>query len=209
MRPPFLPPESMLSPYDPAWATEFAGLRAIYMEALGGLSLRIEHVGSTAVSDLLAKPILDIDIVMQDYAVFPRIVVALELLGYEHRGDQGIPQREVFKPRDAIAPVTDPQRKFMPHHLYVGPGWSPELLRHIRFRDMLRARPDLRREYEAIKLMIARRAGGDRGVYAEIKERECRGFVEGVLGQARQADGPLSSLSVDNCRTRRYTELKR
>jgi GrpB-like predicted nucleotidyltransferase (UPF0157 family) len=156
------------------------------MKALGDLALRIEHVGSTAVPDLLAKRILDIDIVMQDYSVFPQIVSALESLGYEHRGDQGISQREVFKLTGATTPIAASQKVFMPHHLYVCPASSLELRRHICFRDVLRARPDLRGEYAAIKISIARRAGGDRRIYAEIKERECREFVERVLVQAEQ-----------------------
>lgn len=151
------------------------------MEALGGLVLRIEHVGSTAVPDLLAKPILDIDIVMHDYSMFPEIIGVLESLGYEHRGDQGISQREVFKPSVATAPVAASRKAWMPHHLYVCAVSAPELRRQTGFRDALRARPNLRREYEAMKLSIARRAGDDRRIYAEIKERECRAFVERVL----------------------------
>lgn len=177
----------MLSPHDPTWTSEFGELRAIYINSLGDLALRIEHVGSTAIPDLLAKPILDVDIVMQDYSVFAQILRALEFLGYEHRGDQGISQREVFKPKGNTAPIVALQKTFMPHHLYVCPVSSPELRRHICFRDVLRARPDLRREYEAIKISIACRAGNDRRIYAEIKERECREFVERVLGQAEQA----------------------
>lgn len=178
----------MLSPYDAAWASEFAELRTVYINSLGDLVLRIEHVGSTAVPDLLAKPILDIDIVIQDYSVFSEIVGALESLGYEHRGDLGIFQREVFKPKGAAAPI-GVARTFMSHHLYVCPESSPELRRHIRFRDVLRARPDLRREYETIKLDIAHRVGNDRRRYAEIKEMECREFIERVLGQAEQLHG--------------------
>jgi GrpB-like predicted nucleotidyltransferase (UPF0157 family) len=61
----------ILAPYNPAWAAEFAALRDVYATALGKLVLRVEHVGSTAVLGLLAKPILDIDIVMPGYDVFP------------------------------------------------------------------------------------------------------------------------------------------
>jgi GrpB-like predicted nucleotidyltransferase (UPF0157 family) len=171
----------MLSPHDPAWSSEFAELKAIYSDSLGSLALRIEHVGSTAVPDLLAKPILDVDIVIQDYSVFAQIVSALDRLGYEHCGDQGICQREVFKQKSATTPITSPQKAFMSHHLYVCPASSPELQRHIRFRDVLRSRPDLRLEYEAMKVSIAQRAGGDRRIYAEIKERECGELVERVL----------------------------
>ena len=170
----------LLSPHDPAWAAHFADLQANLSRALGQLALRIEHVGSTAVPDLIAKPILDIDVVMRDGAAFPPIVSALQRLGYVHRGNLGIPDREAFD---------SPGETPMAHHLYVCPASSRELWRHIAFRDALRARPELRREYEAINLDIERRAHGDRKVYAEIKERECRALIGRVLADLLPAPG--------------------
>jgi GrpB-like predicted nucleotidyltransferase (UPF0157 family) len=156
------------------------------MDALDHLILQIEHVGSTAVPDLLAKPILDIDIVIQDYSAFPQVVGVLQSLGYEHQGDQGIPEREAFKAQSAKVPIIASERTWVSHHLYVCPTSAPELRRHVCFRDALRAQATLRREYEALKISIAHRAGGDRSLYAEIKERECREFVERVLESAEQ-----------------------
>ena len=141
---------ALLEPYNPAWSVEFSELSAIYAEALGPLALRIEHIGSTAIPGLAAKPIIDIDIVIADYAVFPRVVDALAELGYAHNGDQGIPQREAFKPADEFVPRTSPSRRWRTHHLYVCPEASPELQRHLRFRDALRANPAFCREYEAL-----------------------------------------------------------
>ena len=69
----------------------------------------------------MAKPILDIDIVISGHEIFPQVVAALERLGYSHHGDQGIPEREAFKPRDAFTPRSEPPRKWMTHHLYVCP----------------------------------------------------------------------------------------
>jgi GrpB-like predicted nucleotidyltransferase (UPF0157 family) len=165
----------------PEWAVEFADIKKIFMCSLGELILQVEHVGSTAVPDLLAKPILDIDIVMPSYDVFPGIVAALGRLGYVHNGDQGIPEREAFKPLDSMAPYTLPPRYWKSHHLYVCPVSSLELRRHLKFRDALRAHDNLRQEYEKRKLEIAERSGGDRRIYAQIKEIECRDFVESVL----------------------------
>src|SRR5215813_8176978 len=93
----------MLSSHDPNWFAEFAALKAVYSGALGNLIVDIEHVGSTAVPDLLAKPIIDIDIVMRGYSDLPKIVRVLRSLGYEHVGDRGIFQREVFNPM-GVAP---------------------------------------------------------------------------------------------------------
>lgn len=174
----------ILVPHNPAWAAEFEDLRRVYATGLGGLILRIEHVGSTAVPGLAAKPILDIDIVMPDYEAFSAIASALAELGYTHNGDQGIPQREAFKEQDASAPYTQPRRRWMKHHLYVCPEGGAELRRHVAFRDALRARADLRQEYERLKLAIAARCGDDRKLYASIKETECRDFVQRVLSSA-------------------------
>jgi GrpB-like predicted nucleotidyltransferase (UPF0157 family) len=171
----------ILAPYNPEWAAEFALLRDVYTRSLGKLVLRVEHVGSTAVPNLLAKPILDIDIVMPSYDVFPDVVADLRRLGYTHQGDQGIKEREAFKPLDNMAPYTLPPRYWMSHHLYVCPVNSVELRRHLTFRDALRAHDNLRQEYEKRKLDIAERSGGDRKTYAQIKEMKCRDFVESVL----------------------------
>jgi GrpB-like predicted nucleotidyltransferase (UPF0157 family) len=158
-----------------------ACLQDVYLNALGSLILRVEHVGSTAVPGLIAKPILDIDLVMPDYGVFLRIVESLAELGYTHNGDQGIPQREAFKRAETSVPYTAPRRAWMDHHLYVCPVNSAELRRHIAFRDALRSREDLKREYEQAKLAIAARSNADRKTYARLKEIECCDFVEKVL----------------------------
>ena len=173
----------ILASHNSSWSTEFETLRRVYLVTLGDHILRVEHVGSTAVSGLQAKPILDIDIVMQDYKVFPKIVAGLASLGYMHNGDQGILHREAFKPQDNTVPYATPRRQWMQHHLYVCPVASVELHRHIAFRDGLRAREDWRNEYERLKCDIASRSGGDRKVYAQIKEIECRDFVKRVLAE--------------------------
>lgn len=172
----------LLADHDSRWAAEFHRLSAVLSFALNGSLLRLEHVGSTAVPGLRAKPILDVDIVISGYDLFPRVVAALAQLGYTHNGDQGIPEREAFKRGgDTTVPWTQPRQIWMDHHLYVCPAHGKELHRHLRFRDALRRNPDLRAEYERLKLDYEQRAQGDRKVYTQIKELECRPFVERVL----------------------------
>jgi len=180
----------ILVPHNPAWADEFAALAAVYSATLGGLVVRIEHVGSTAVPTLRAKPILDIDLVIGSEADFPRVVAALRTLGYAHNGNQGIEGREAFKPIDDNAPLTSPARRWMAHHLYVCPADSRELRRHLIFRDALRQHANLRNEYESRKLAIAERSHGDRRVYAQLKESECRDFIERVIAEADNEMSP-------------------
>lgn len=71
-------------PYDKAWKDNFNTIRGELAAALGDLTLRIEHVGSTSVPGLSAKPIIDIDVVIRDYSVFPEAAEALERIGYWH-----------------------------------------------------------------------------------------------------------------------------
>ena len=174
-------PEPILVPYDPAWSETFAQMCEVYAAALEGLSVAIEHVGSTAIPGLMAKPILDIDIVIPTREALPEVVVRLAKLGYRHNGDQGIPEREVFKASESTAPYTEPSRIWMAHHLYVCHADSAELRRHLQFRDALRRSPELCAEYERLKCETALAAQGDRKVYARLKETTCRAFVEQVL----------------------------
>ena len=130
-------------PYDAAWRLDFAKIRDELAEALGKLALRIEHVGSTSVPGLSAKPIIDIDVVIRDYAVFDKVVAALGTVGYRHEGNLGIVGREAFK--------YDGKEHLRNHHLYVCTEDSPELRRHLAFRDYLRTNPDAVKEYSRIK----------------------------------------------------------
>jgi GrpB-like predicted nucleotidyltransferase (UPF0157 family) len=173
----------ILVPHDPAWPAEFGALRKVYVAHLGTRILGVEHVGSTAVPGIDAKPILDIDLIMPDYGAFDSIVGALSELGYRHNGDQGVRHREAFRRVDTETPWTPRRRSWMDHHLYVCPADGEELRRHVAFRDALRADADLRRRYEAMKRDIAARSSGDRKLYAAIKEVECRDFIEAAASE--------------------------
>ena len=130
-------------PYDEQWKQAFVHIKDEIQEALGSLALSIEHVGSTSVRGLSAKPIIDIDVVIQDYSVFDAAVAALEEIGYHHEGDLGITAREAFK--------YSGKEHLQKHHLYVCPQDSAELNRHIAFRNYLRAHPEAVCEYSRIK----------------------------------------------------------
>lgn len=185
----------ILHPYDPSWPEEFRRLETAYQRALGPVLLRVEHVGSTAIPGIAAKPILDIDLVLATDADFPAVKAGLERLGYRHNGDQGIPGREAFKRLDAEAPHGEGGGHWMAHHLYVCVEGCRELLRHTAFRDYLEAHPEAAAEYESLKKRLEARSGGERQRYVDLKENEgeCRAFVERILEKARPADreGPV------------------
>ena len=133
----------IVQPYTALWEQSFADIRAELQAALGKLALRIEHVGSTAVPGLAAKPIIDVDVVLRDYSVFEAVVSGLRAIGYTHEGDLGIAGREAFR--------YEGKEHLQKHHLYVCPLDSPELKRHIAFRDYLRSHPEAVQEYSRLK----------------------------------------------------------
>jgi GrpB-like predicted nucleotidyltransferase (UPF0157 family) len=141
--------------YDPDWPRLFRSLRRRIGDALGDLAAAIEHVGSTAVPDLAAKPIIDIDVLLASETMLPAAIERLASLGYIHRGNLGIPEREAF-----LAPPNAP-----PHHLYVCPPCSAEFRRHMAFRDYLRTHPEDAKIYGDLKIALAERFREDRSAY--------------------------------------------
>ena len=146
-------PRVLLLPYDAAWKEAFAAIKREIEDAIGDLILGVEHVGSTAVEGLCAKPCIDLDVVIRDYAVFDVVVARLAAVGYMHEGDLGIKEREAFCYTD--------KSHLMQHHLYVCPQGSPELHRHITFRDYLRGHPEAREKYGRAKKEAAERYPND------------------------------------------------
>ena len=167
-------------PYDPSWPQAFAELRGVLKAALGSLALAIEHVGSTSVQGLAAKPILDVDVVIESPDALAEAAAALGPLGYHHRGDLGVPGREAFGREDPTTPTDGSGRLWPNHHLYVCAREAEALHRHLSFRDHLRSRPDSAREYERLKRSLSRRHQYDIDAYSEGKSD----FVEGILAGA-------------------------
>lgn len=147
--------------------------------ALGGLLYRIEHVGSTAVPNLAAKPIIDLDIVYSQDADFEEIKTRLSNIGYYHNGDQGIKDREVFKRNGVVENLILDKIK---HHLYVCPVNSQSLKRHLVFRDCLRSNEAARLEYQALKYKFAEMVGQDQREYAQLKESTVNDFIDALTG---------------------------
>lgn len=162
----------VLADHDPAWAQRFEAERARIAAALGERALRIEHIGSTAVPGLAAKPIVDI---LVEVATLDGI--DLEPAGYVLRVRED--GHRMFR-----TPELDVQ-------IHVWPTGSPDLERHIAFRDRLRASPEDRAAYEALKRELATRDWPDLNHYAEakgplIREIERRGGYQGSTSDARE-----------------------
>lgn len=148
-------------PYDQVWKDDFEAIRQELETALGNLILGIDHVGSTSVEGLSAKPCIDLDVVIEDYTVFDAVVEKLATIGYIHEGNLGILDREAFRYEDK------PHLKT--HHLYVCPRYSEELRRHITFRDYLRRNPEAVKQYSLVKEAAAKQFPNDIDQYMACK----------------------------------------
>lgn len=145
--------------YDPGWPETFEMLRSKIWPVVADIATAIEHVGSTAVPGLAAKPVIDLDVVIPSESDIPTAVQRLGTIGYVHRGDLGVAGREAFTP-----PTSVPR-----HHLYLCPATSPALANHLAVRNHLRARPDLVAEYGALKTELAVRFAHDSDGYTAGK----------------------------------------
>ena len=134
---------------DPTWPQQYAAHRTRILAALG--EAQVEHVGSTAVPGLAAKPIIDVQVVVADLDAAAGLLVGagyvLRVREEGHRVLKGEPPANI--------------------HLYE-PG-DPEIAAHLRFRDRLRADPEARRRYEELKRSLAGREWPDMNYYAEAK----------------------------------------
>jgi GrpB-like predicted nucleotidyltransferase (UPF0157 family) len=151
--------EVRLVPHDAAWAAAFAAERDRLRAALGRHAVAIEHIGSTAVPDLPAKPVIDIAVAVRSLLALPELIRAMEAAGYTHKGEHGLPGRQFFVRGE---PAT--------HHVHLVEPDSPLWADWIALRDDLRAHPADRAAYAAFKLGLAARHAQDRDAYTKAKD---------------------------------------
>jgi GrpB-like predicted nucleotidyltransferase (UPF0157 family) len=158
--------------YDPAWPSRYAAEAERIREALGRVAVRVEHVGSTAVPDLAAKPVIDVQVSVASFEPIDAYAAPLSRLGFEYRPDDE-PEHRFF------GLTNDNERVVNLHVCEAGTDWEQ---RHLAFRDALRGDPDLRARYEAEKRRIAALHPDDTLAYADAKtpwiraeERRLRG----------------------------------
>jgi GrpB-like predicted nucleotidyltransferase (UPF0157 family) len=167
---------AVVTPYDPRWPGAFQRLRDRLDSALTGVDHVTEHVGSTAVPGLDAKPIIDVDVVVPDETAVGPAIEALAAAGWRHQGDLGI------KGREAFAPPFDAAY----HHLYVVVAGSPPHRDHIDLRDFLRTRADQAARYGELKGRLAVLLTTDREAYVQGKAE----MISELLRLARDAPAP-------------------
>lgn len=170
--------------YDPTWPRHFEELRARIWPVVQDFAFSIEHVGSTSVPGLAAKPIIDLDIVIPSEAQLPLAVQALASLGYQHQGNLGIKGREAFRRPEGT----------LPHNLYVCPKDSEGLHNHLALRDYLRANPEAVRSYAELKKQLAQQFPQDIEGYVDGKTD----FILRILKQQGLSSERLDSIEAGN-----------
>lgn len=182
----------IIEDYNPNWPLAFETLRQVYLTALQGIDVDIEHVGSTSIPGLAAKPVLDIDIVVNDFDRLPEIIKRLSALGYDHRGNLGIEDREAFKRN--MERAHGPIKAAMAHHLYVCLRDGDAFKNHIAIRNFLRQNPEKAAEYAALKRQIAEQAGTNKDFYTTLKTE----FLLSILRETGFDAAVLAKIAVQN-----------
>lgn len=159
----------LLEPYNPQWKTNFEQLQQALLQLLIGLPLTIEHVGSTSIPGMYAKPILDIDIILHQKEFLTTVSTRLEQAGYRSKGEQGIAERFAFAQTNAFTPATGLNKRWQEHHLYVCFSGSLALKNHLLFKNTLLQQPELATRYVQLKKELANEPGMTRTIYNQRK----------------------------------------
>lgn len=172
--------------YNPEWANHFRELETMIWKEVSDIALAIEHVGSTSVVGLAAKPIIDIDIVIASPQQLVSVINRLQKLGYEHRGNLGIEGREAFRaPQGTIK-----------HHLYVCVQGCTALKNHLLLRDHLRKDPRALAQYGELKKNLALKFAHSIDDYIDGKTA----FILSMLSAESFESAELDAIRVVNQR---------
>jgi GrpB-like predicted nucleotidyltransferase (UPF0157 family) len=156
--------------YNPDWVKWYEDIKSRVWPNVSSDAIAIEHVGSTSVKGLVAKPIIDIDIIAKDQKRISSCINSLEKLGYKHRGNLGVEGREAFY---------NPEKVSHDHHLYVCLEGCDSLLNHLTLRDHLIRNSDDVSKYSKLKMDLAQKYSHDIDAYIEGKTS----FIIDVLSQ--------------------------
>ena len=172
-----------LVPHNPKWKILYAEEAGILDDILTGYFLDIQHIGSTAIPGIKAKPIIDIAIAVENLDNIKKIIEIMESNKYLYRGEQGIPDRHLF--------VKSPLPEFRTHHIHLMPISHPQWETHQLFRDYLISHPESAIEYIQVKIGLKKQHPTDRVAYTDGKAE----FIQRII-EIAQNDGNI--LNHDN-----------
>lgn len=164
-----------IADYDPNWPKLFEKEKRLIQDAIGHVVVRIEHIGSTAVPNLDAKPIIDILVAVHHLDDAKTCIEPLAMIGYEYEPEleAQIPERRFFN-------KGQPPRE-QHYHLHMVELTSDFWERHLLFRDYLRVHPEVAQEYQTLKKQLAAEYRTNREGYTEAKTP----FIESIIDKAR------------------------
>ena len=162
-------------PHDPTWRQDFNREARQLTRALGGTAVAVHHIGSTAIPTIYAKPIVDILLVVTHSAELDEKQPQVEALGYEALGEFGIPGRRYFRRNNALGDRT--------HQVHAFEDGSPQIQRHLAFRDYMIAHPEAAQAYSVLKRELAAKYPNDPEAYMDGKD----GFIQDIDQQAATA----------------------
>lgn len=184
----------IIEKYNPQWAEAFGAIKAVFEEELKHIDVTIEHVGSTSVPGLRAKPILDMVIVLEDHADMRAVIDIVETLGYKHNGDQGIKGREAFKMLDDKVPYGIESFYPFKQHLY---ACHKDVLAYKNFvilKNHLLSHPKDCEAYGQLKEKLSIKYADDRLAYTEAKSE----FILSILGNYEMDNEALDAIRKMN-----------
>ena len=174
-----------IADYDPRWPALYTEERERIVAAIGSWVADIQHVGSTAVPGLAAKPIIDIMVAIQREDEMLCCITPLVKSGYECMGEYGIPGRIFFrKLTDTPEPGQMHAGVARTHHLHMFPAGHLDWDRHVAFRDYLRSHLDTLRDYETLKRDLASQFPTDMEAYTDAKTDFIRGIEKAALARS-------------------------
>jgi len=156
-------------PHDPRWRNAFEAEAKHVSTALGENVVAIHHIGSTAISNIYAKPVVDLLVEVRDITEVDGRSSAMETLGYEVKGEFGIPGRRYFR--------KDNRGGIRTHQIHAFEVGSAEVERHLAFRDYMIAHPGDAQEYSELKMKLA-----------EEHPQSMDGYMDGKDGFIKEID---------------------
>jgi len=148
-------------PYNDEWIKEFQDLGSSLRNALGDAAIRIDHIGSTSIPNLAAKPIVDVQVSVSSLDTLDSYRIQLENLGFAYRANNRDSTKGYFR--------ETPGNKRIHIHVRKAGSWAEQLA--LLFRDYMRTHPDDCKRYEELKYALAKRYENNRQMYTESKDK--------------------------------------
>ncbi len=184
----------VIGPHQPVWLHQFDRLKKVIQDILSACPIQIHHVGSTSIPGIWAKPILDIDIVIDDRSLLNPITTNLEKAGYEYRGDQGVSGRFAFRQASTQTPFTQERAIWQTHHLYVCFADALALKNHLVFKEALLKDSSLANQYNQLKQSLVANPNMTREAYTKQKTA----FILSVLATSGFTTQELKEIEAAN-----------